>query len=70
MEAQKDVFPPVRTSGVEEKKLSEGEGPSAGHPFGILTRNASSVSNQAAGPLTTRTRNVSKRMADIKTNCL
>ena len=68
-EARKGVSPPVRTSGTEEERPSEGEELSVEHLLGILTRNASSISKQAAGLLTIRTRSVSKRTAGIKTSC-
>jgi hypothetical protein len=68
-EARKGVSPPVRTSETEEERPSEGEELSVEHLLGILTRNASSISKQAAGLLTIRTRSVSKRTAGIKTSC-
>jgi hypothetical protein len=68
--AQRGVSPPIQTSRAEEKKLLEGEEPSIGYPFGISTRNTSSINNQATSPLTTRTRSISKYTADTKTNYL
>ena len=70
IEAQKDISLLIRTSGVKEKKLSEGKEPSTGHLFRILTRNTSFISNQATSPLITRTRNTSKRIINTKTNYL
>ena len=68
IEARKGVSPPVRTSGIEEERPSEGEELSVEHLLGILTRNTSSISKQAAGLLTIRTRSASKRTAGIKTS--
>ena len=70
IKARKGVSPPVRISETEEERPSEGEELSVEYLLGILTRNTSSISKQAAGLLIIRTRSVSKRIINIKTNYL